>query len=149
MRHILHSNNACGMHFTSRGTLSWACPALLIYGLFLPLRTILAFQDGKKYSQGRQGLERGFFSMLYHSQAMAVPCSRTQHRKRREAQAGLNHCVTLSRSPPTTDISSSLDEGSRPPCPDFSHSVSLQTTIMAVEFDGGVVVGSDSRVSAG
>lgn len=27
--------------------------------------------------------------------------------------------------------------------------VSLQTTIMAVEFDGGVVVGSDSRVSAG
>lgn len=34
-------------------------------------------------------------------------------------------------------------------CSDILSSMSLQTTIMAVEFDGGVVVGSDSRVSAG
>lgn len=34
----------------------------------------------------------------------------------------------------------------------FRHTLSclwLQTTILAIEFDGGVVLGSDSRVSAG
>lgn len=33
--------------------------------------------------------------------------------------------------------------------PEHSCCLCLQTTIIAIEFDGGVVLGSDSRVSAG
>lgn len=66
--------------------------------------------------------------------------------------SGLSYCVTLSQSPPLSRKVSSGnvtggDQGFS--CSDILSSVSLQTTIMAVEFDGGVVVGSDSRVSAG
>ena len=65
--------------------------------------------------------------------------------------SGLNYCITLSQSPPHSEnVSSSVTwRGQGSCCSDVPSSVSLQTTIMAVEFDGGVVVGSDSRVSAG
>lgn len=64
---------------------------------------------------------------------------------------GLNYCMTLSQSPPLSgNVSSSVTwENQDSSCSDIPSSTSPQTTIMAVEFDGGVVVGSDSRVSVG